>query len=116
MRRETIEWFAKVVGVQIQLLGDTTCFRTTLRFYELNDNMEVQTVQNYDIQGYAFIHDFGITEDSIILMVNATSLHLTDFLLGKQGIIHCIHSKKDKPLKVRCASNYRGSYNYTSAG
>jgi all-trans-8'-apo-beta-carotenal 15,15'-oxygenase len=89
--------------LQVKLLGDTSCFQTCLRFYEFNDNMEVQTVQNYDIEGYAFIHDFAITEDSIVLMVNATSLHLTDFVLGRKSIIHCIPFDKDKPLKVRCA-------------
>ncbi|NJR42152.1 MAG: hypothetical protein HC767_05325 [Akkermansiaceae bacterium] len=63
--------------------------------------MEVLTVQNYELSGYAFIHDFAITEDSILLMVNASSLHLKDFVLGRKGIIHCIHFDKSKPLKVR---------------
>lgn len=69
----------------------------------MSDDMEVLTVQNYDLPGYAFIHDFAITEDSIVLLVNASSLHLRDFILGKKGIIHCIHYDEKKPLKVSIA-------------
>lgn len=86
--------------IQVELQGDSTGFQTYLRFFEMNDNMEVQTVQNYDLHGYAFIHDFAITEDSIVLMVNATSLHLQDFALGEKGIIHCIKYDEEKPLQV----------------
>lgn len=65
--------------------------------------MEVLTIQNFDLPGYAFIHDFAITEESIVLMVNASSLHLQDFALGRKGIIHCIEFDESKPLKVRLA-------------
>jgi all-trans-8'-apo-beta-carotenal 15,15'-oxygenase len=89
--------------VQVELQGSTSGFQTYLRFYEFSDDMQVLTVQNFDLPGYAFIHDFAITDDSIVLMVNASSLHLKDFVLGSKGIIHCIGYDEEKPLKV---SNY----------
>lgn len=87
--------------MQVELQGSTSGFQTNLRFYELSNDMQVLTVHNFDLPGYAFIHDFAITEDSIVLMVNASSLHLQDFLLGRKGVIHSIHYDESKPLKVR---------------
>jgi all-trans-8'-apo-beta-carotenal 15,15'-oxygenase len=85
---------------QVELQGAASGFQTYMRFYEFDDSMNIISVQNLRLPGYAFIHDFAITDDSIVLMLNPLALQLKEFVLGKLSPIHCLVFDESKRLKV----------------
>lgn len=62
--------------------------------------MKLLTVKNVRFPGYAFVHDFAITEDYIVVMLNPLKLHLGNFVLGKLSPIHSLEYDATKRMQV----------------
>ncbi len=72
----------------------------TLNLYELNLAGEIVRQQDHVIPGFAFIHDFAITEHYAIFFQNPVKFNPLPFLLGAKGAGECIDFQPEKSTKI----------------
>lgn len=73
-------------------------------FYEFDDSskeLKLVTVKKVQLPGYAFVHDFAITEGHIVVMLNPLALNLGNYILGKYSPIHSLEYNASKRMQVR---------------
>lgn len=58
-------------------------------------------VKNVRLPGYAFVHDFAITRDYIVIMLNPITLDFGNYVSGKLSPIHCLEYNPMKRMQVR---------------
>lgn len=78
----------------------TTGLSSTLTVYEFDQAGKLLQRQSRSIPGFAFIHDFAITENYYIFFQNSVSFNPFPFLLGFRGAGECVKFQPDKPTKI----------------
>lgn len=76
---------------------------TDMVFYEFDDSsrkLKLVTIKNVQLPGYAFVHDFAITENHIVVMLNPLTLNLGNYVLGKFSPIHSLEFNSFKRMQV----------------
>jgi all-trans-8'-apo-beta-carotenal 15,15'-oxygenase len=72
----------------------------TLNLYELNLAGEIVRQQDHVIPGFAFIHDFAITQNYAIFFQNPVKFNPLPFLLGAKGAGECIEFEPEKSTRI----------------
>lgn len=80
--------------------GSESGFDTTFTIREHNKDFSLYSRRHFNLQGYAFAHDFAITRTSIILLQNPVHLRAWPFVSGKLCPIHCMEYDDSHGLKV----------------
>jgi all-trans-8'-apo-beta-carotenal 15,15'-oxygenase len=71
---------------------------TEVRFMEFEDeNMELKRTRTISIPGFAFLHDFAITESHYILMKNPVTVDNATYMSGKAPAASCVRWQENKP-------------------
>jgi all-trans-8'-apo-beta-carotenal 15,15'-oxygenase len=73
---------------------------STLSLYELDPAGQVVEQFQYDLPGFAFIHDFAVTPHYCILFQNPVQFNPVPFLLGWRGPGECLQFQAKQPTKV----------------
>lgn len=53
--------------------------------------MQLISQVNHTLPGYAFLHDFSVTQHYYVIFRNPVSLHLMPFILGQKSAVHSVH-------------------------
>lgn len=76
---------------------------TDMKFYEFDDTASTVlplTVKSVRLPEYAFVHDFAITQEYIVVMLNSLTLELWNYILGKLSPIHCLQYNALRSMQV----------------
>lgn len=73
---------------------------STLTIYEFDQAGKLLQRQSRSIPGFAFIHDFAITENYYIFFQNPVSFNPFPFFLGFRGAGECVKFQPDQPTKI----------------
>ncbi len=60
--------------------------------------MQLLSHSQHSLPGYAFLHDFTITQQYYVIFRNPVNLHLVPFVLGRKGAVHSVHWDPNQPL------------------
>jgi len=74
--------------------------KVTFTVYEFDDEMKVVKERSFDMPGFAFCHDFVVTDNYYIFNQAPTILDPLPFLLGFKGVGSCISFDADSPAKL----------------
>jgi all-trans-8'-apo-beta-carotenal 15,15'-oxygenase len=73
---------------------------TTITVYELDETGKVVQQHNFKIKGFAFIHDFAITQNYCLFFQNPVTFNPLPYVLGFRGAAECIKFHSDRPTKI----------------
>jgi all-trans-8'-apo-beta-carotenal 15,15'-oxygenase len=73
---------------------------STISLYELDKQGKLLQRSDRIIPGFAFIHDFAITENYSIFLQNAMEFNPLPYLLGFKGAGQCLNFQSNRPAKV----------------
>jgi len=73
---------------------------STLTIYEFDQAGKLLQRQSRSIPGFAFIHDFAITENYYIFFQNPVRFNPLPFFLGFRGAGECVKFQPDQPTKI----------------
>lgn len=73
---------------------------TNITIYEFEQAGKLLKSQTRSVPGFAFIHDFAITENYCIFFQNPVSFNPIPFLLGIRGAGECVKFQANKPTKI----------------
>ncbi|CAD7695684.1 unnamed protein product [Ostreobium quekettii] len=73
---------------------------TKLKFYEFDDRFTVISETEYDVEGYAFIHDFALTKNYYVIPQNPVSFDIAGYASGQKCAIHCVKWQPFRQLKI----------------
>ena len=82
------------------ITGASHLMKTVFTFHEFEADFSLHSEVTHTLDGYAFVHDFAITQGHIVIMQNALDLDLPPFLNGTLCPIHCLLYHPKKPLLV----------------
>jgi all-trans-8'-apo-beta-carotenal 15,15'-oxygenase len=73
---------------------------TKLRIFEFDREFNLVSERFQKLSGFAFIHDFAITENYYIFFQNPVSFNPLPFLFGQMGAGECVKFNPEKPTKI----------------
>ncbi|MGA1408424.1 MAG: carotenoid oxygenase family protein [Prochlorotrichaceae cyanobacterium] len=73
---------------------------SSITIYEFDPRGQVVQQQTRTIPGFAFLHDFALTEHYCIFFQNPVTLNPLPFLFGLQGPGQCLRFQKQQPTKA----------------
>eukprot|EP00193_Tetraselmis_chui_P004281 CAMPEP_0177756240 /NCGR_PEP_ID=MMETSP0491_2-20121128/2999_1 /TAXON_ID=63592 /ORGANISM="Tetraselmis chuii, Strain PLY429" /LENGTH=647 /DNA_ID=CAMNT_0019271801 /DNA_START=262 /DNA_END=2205 /DNA_ORIENTATION=+ len=86
--------------INVVFRGAVPRLETVFTFYELDDQLAVLSEMDYSLDGYAFVHDFQVTDGHYVLIQNPVSLNLVPFLLGTKSAVESVRFHRDRNTKV----------------
>ena len=73
---------------------------STITIYEFDGAGQVVQQQTRSIPGFAFLHDFALTEHYCIFFQNPVALNPLPFILGLKGAGQCLQFQPDRPTQA----------------
>lgn len=73
---------------------------TNITIYEFEKTGKLLKSQTRSVPGFAFIHDFVITENYYIFFQNPVNFNPIPFLLGVRGAGECVKFQPNKPTRI----------------
>eukprot|EP00873_Tetraselmis_striata_P027968 jgi/Tetstr1/448232/TSEL_035520.t1 len=86
--------------IKLAARGLAPGLRTVFTFYELGGDGAVLERCEYALDGYAFVHDFGVTAGHYVLVQNPVALELAPFLMGTRSAVECVRFEPERPTLV----------------
>ncbi|MCS7225539.1 MAG: carotenoid oxygenase family protein [Gloeomargarita sp. SKYB31] len=71
-----------------------------IRLYEFDDQWGVVRQHQYTINGFAFLHDFILTENYYVFFQNPVQFFPLPYLLGWTGAAQCLHFDREQPTRI----------------
>ncbi len=69
-------------------------------FYEFDSNGTLVAKRDHTLPGFAFLHDFALTENYYIFFQNPVTLNPLPFMLGFKGAGQCLKYHPDRPTQA----------------
>jgi len=86
--------------IRLRLEGLRPRLETELTFYELDDAMRVVCTKEYTLDGYAFVHDFQVTDGHYVVFQNPVELDLAPLLLGTKSAVESVRFRPERNARV----------------
>lgn len=80
--------------------GVKTGLSSTISLFEFSPNGSVARQHRHSVPGFAFIHDFAITENYCIFVQNPVGFNPIPFVAGFKGAAECIQFNPKQPTKI----------------
>lgn len=73
---------------------------STITLYELDADFTVLSRHRWETPGFAFIHDFALTDDYAVFFQNPVTVNPLPYWFGFRGAAECLVFQPDRPTKV----------------
>ncbi|KAG7675184.1 hypothetical protein Ndes2526B_g08043 [Nannochloris sp. 'desiccata'] len=90
-------------------------FVTDITFYELENDaentgkMRSAATREYTLPGFAFLHDFALTENYYVIFQNPVTVENAPYMLGQAPAVSCVRWVKDTPTFVHVIPRNRAN-------
>lgn len=74
--------------------------RTKLSFYEFDDRWNLVSKAKATLPGFTFVHDFSITENYYVVLMNGLTIERLPLILGQKTPGECIRLAKDVNVRI----------------
>jgi all-trans-8'-apo-beta-carotenal 15,15'-oxygenase len=73
---------------------------STIALYTLDADLNVTAQYRWEVPGFAFIHDFALTDDYAVFFQNPVTVNPLPYWFGFRGPAECLVFQPDRPTKV----------------
>lgn len=73
---------------------------STISLFEFNDAFGVTARHDYKVPGFAFIHDFALTEEFGVFFQNPVTVNPLPYWFGMRGAAECLIFQPDQATKI----------------
>ena len=82
---------------------------TQINLYEFDPNWNLVRQHQHPVAGFAFLHDFILTENYYVFFQNPVSFNPLPYILGWTGAAQCLHFDAEQPTRILVIPRRGGS-------